>query len=131
MPKSAPNPFVMGYVPELEDSKLLDVKSANYYQSLIGVLRWCIGIGRIDLCTAISLLSAYLTALGEGHLAAVLHVMTYMGHIHNTRLTFDPTYPEIDFEAFNYDKPWIDFYGDVRERVPHKAPEPRRKVANL
>ena len=105
MPKSAPNPFVMGYVPELDDSRLLDATSANYFQSLIGVLRWCIEIGRIDLCTEVSLLSAYLAAPREGHLIAALNVMSYLGQKHNTRLTFDPTYPEIDYEVFNYDKP--------------------------
>jgi hypothetical protein len=131
MPKAAPNPFVMGYVPELDDSKLLDAKAANYYQSLIGVLRWCIEIGRIDLCTEVSLLSAYLAAPREGHLDAALHVMAHLKQKHNTRLTFDPTYPDINFEAFNYDKPWVDFYGDVAEPVPMSAPEPRGKPVDL
>ena len=62
MPKSAPNPFVMGYAPELDNSRLLDAKSVNYYQPLIGVIQWCIEIGKIDLCTEVSLLSVYLAA---------------------------------------------------------------------
>ena len=67
------------------------------------------------MCTKVSLLSACLTAPREGHLAAVLHAMSYMGQKHNTRLTFDPTYPEIDYEVFNYDKPWVNFYGNVNK----------------
>ena len=109
----------------------MDATSANYYQSLIGVLRWCIEIGRIDLCTKVSLLSAYRAAPREGHLAAVLNVMSYLGQNHNTRLTFDPTYPEIEYEVFTYDKPWVDFYGNVKEPVPLNAPEPCGKAVDL
>ena len=86
---------------------------------LIGVLQWCIEIGRIELCTKASLLSAYLTVSHEGHLAAVLHVVVHLKQRNNARLIFDPTYPEIDFEAFNYDKP------------PPNAPEPHGKSVNL
>ena len=62
MTKTAPNPFLLGYVPELGDSRLLDAKCENYCQSLIGVLQLCMAIRRIDLCTEVSLLSVYLTA---------------------------------------------------------------------
>ena len=54
-----------------------------------------------------------------------------MGQKHNTRLIFDPTYPEIEFKAFNYDKTWIDFYGNVKEPVPPNASEPCGKPVNL
>ncbi len=40
-----------------------------------------------------------------------------LSHKHNTRLTFDPDYPNIDmgqFPQFN----WTEFYGDVEEAIP-------------
>ena len=57
--------------------------------------------------------------------------MSHMGQKNNTRLIFDLTYPEIDFEAFNYDKPWIDLYGDVKEPIPPNASESCRKLVDL
>ena len=40
LPKHAPNPFPMGYKPELDISTPLEPELASYYQSLIGVMRW-------------------------------------------------------------------------------------------
>ena len=57
--------------------------------------------------------------------------MPYLEKKHNTHLTFDPTYPDIEYEAFNYDNPWIDLYGNVKEPVDSNAPEPRGKAVNL
>ena len=74
----------MGYVPEIDNSRLLDTKCVNYYQSLIGVLQSCIEIGRIGLCTDISLLYAYIAVPREEHLAAALHVTARMGQNHHT-----------------------------------------------
>ena len=43
-------------------------RKANYYQNLIGVLRWAIELGQIDIHIEIALLSSYLAASCVGHL---------------------------------------------------------------
>jgi hypothetical protein len=43
------------YQPELDVTKKLSPDDANYYQSLIGTLRWAIEIGRIDILTEVSI----------------------------------------------------------------------------
>ena len=58
---NAPNPFTMGYDPELDVSTPLEPDLASYYQSLIGIMRWMIELGRIDIATEISLLSSHNT----------------------------------------------------------------------
>jgi hypothetical protein len=58
--KKAPGSFAGGYKPELDESPELDSTRANFYQSQIGILRWCIELGRIDIITEISMLSIYL-----------------------------------------------------------------------
>jgi hypothetical protein len=79
---------------------------------LIGVMRWMVELGRIDIGTKISMLSSYLAYPRECHLEAALHVMGYLRLKHNSRLIFDPTYPNIDQTTFPmYD--WAEFYGDV------------------
>ena len=58
-PNSAPNNFPMGYRPEKDVYGPLSPELASYYQYLIGVMRWMVEIGRIDIATEISLLSSH------------------------------------------------------------------------
>ena len=47
----APNPFVVGYRPETYMTDQLDLDIASYYQTMIGVMRWMVEIGRTDIAT--------------------------------------------------------------------------------
>jgi hypothetical protein len=58
--KRAPAPFAGGYKPGLDASPELDTAKANFYQSQIGILRWCVELGRIDIITEVSMMSTYL-----------------------------------------------------------------------
>ena len=53
-------PLSSDHRPELDQSPELDLKRANYFQSLIGVLRWTVELGRVDIMVAVSMLSRYL-----------------------------------------------------------------------
>jgi len=68
----------MSYEPELDDSTPLDPDGASYFQMIIGVMRWMVEIGRIDIATEVSLLSSHLAYPREGHLEAALHIMAYL-----------------------------------------------------
>ena len=59
LPKRADNPFKSGYFPKLDVSLVFGPEEASYYQSLIGVMRWMIEIGQIDISTKVSLFSSY------------------------------------------------------------------------
>jgi hypothetical protein len=58
--KKASGPFAGGYKPELDESPELDTIRANFYKSQIGILRWCVELGRIGIMTEVSMLSNYL-----------------------------------------------------------------------
>jgi hypothetical protein len=45
--KNGYGPFVGGYTPDIDESPELDPTRANLYQSQIGILRWCVELGRI------------------------------------------------------------------------------------
>ena len=47
---------------------------AAYYQSLIGILRWIVELGRVDVCLEVSMMSSHLALPREGHLEQVLHI---------------------------------------------------------
>jgi hypothetical protein len=99
----AKSPMDVKYRPELDITEELQPEEANYYQSLIGTLRWAIEIGRIDITTEVSMLAAHIAMPREGHLDAVLRIFAYLKRKHNSRLILDPTYPQIDFKEFQTD----------------------------
>ena len=100
MPKKAENPFKMGYDSELDTSPELDPDAASYYLVIKGVLRWMIELGKMDIRTKVSLLSSHIALPREGHQEAAVHVMTQIGQRYNSRLVYDPSYPEIDHSVF-------------------------------
>jgi hypothetical protein len=49
LPQRADNPFPYNYYPELDLSEPLDPECSSFYQHLIGVTRWMVELGRIDI----------------------------------------------------------------------------------
>ncbi len=125
-----PNPFPTYYRLELDISPELLPEHASYYQSLVGIFRWKIELGRKDISTEISILSSHMALPHQGHLEAALHVMSYLGIHHNSRLCMDPTYPDIRSEYFPVGD-WSEFYGKVEEPIPPNAPEALGKEVDL
>jgi hypothetical protein len=109
---------------------LLDPDCSLFYQHLIGVMRWMVEFGRIDIATEVSMLSSYLACPRKGHLENALHVIGYLRLKHNSRLIFDPTYPDIDQNAFPSFE-WMEFYGNVEEAIPPNLPPPLGKDVDL
>jgi Reverse transcriptase (RNA-dependent DNA polymerase) len=129
-PKRAPTPFPRDYKPELDISPELGDDEASFFQSQIGVLRWMVEIGRIDIITEVSMLASCVAAPRQGHLEVVFHMYAYLERKHNSRLVFDPTYPDIDMSEFK-ECDWRDYYGDVQEAIPANAPTPRGKDVDI
>ncbi len=126
LPSRADNPFPLDYCPELDTSDPFDPECSSFYQHLIGVMRWMMELGRIDIAIEISLLSSHLAYPHAVHLEVALNVMGYLKQKHNTQLVFDLTYPTIDMDSFpQYD--WMEFYGNVEEAIPSNMSEPLGK----
>ena len=56
------------YRPELDVTPVLEAEWASYYQSLIGVLRWIVELGQVDICLQVSMMSSHLAMPRKGHL---------------------------------------------------------------
>jgi hypothetical protein len=124
-------PFPINYAPELGTTPELSARDATFYQSQVGVLRWCVKLGRVDIVTEVSELASYLALPRQGHLLeAIFHVFNYLEKKHNARIVFDPSYPTVDMSLFK-ESDWRAFYGDVKEAIPLNAPPPRGKDVNL
>jgi hypothetical protein len=111
LPKGATNPFAQNYRPEIDVSGVLPPHRASFYQSQIVVLRWCVELGRVDIIAEVSMLAPHLSLPREGLLEGVLHVFAYLDRKHNSRIVFDPTFPEIDHSKFK-ECDWLSFNGD-------------------
>ena len=75
------------------------------------------------------MLSSHLALPREGHLEAVYFIFAYLKKKHNTRMVFDPTYPDIDMTKFE-ECDWKPFYDNVEEALPPNAPPPRGKTVD-
>ena len=120
------SPMLESYRPELDASPDIDSREASYYQSLIGILRWMVELGRIDIAVEVSMLSSQLALPRDGHLEALYRIFAYLKCHHNSRIVFDPTYPEINESDFK-EQDWSTFYGNIKEVRPENAPVPRGK----
>ena len=128
--KRASTAFAKDYRAELDVSEELGPEDASYYQSQIGVLRWMVELGRVDIITEVSMLASQMAMPRRGHLEAVFHMYAYLHNKHNSTMVFDPSYPDIDMRDFKVCD-WKNFYGDVKEAIPPNAPPPRGKEVDI
>ena len=129
---SVKNPFPTDYKPELDVTKELGPELASRYLQLIGIARWAVELGRIDIFLEVSLLSQYQASPREGHLEALYHIFAYLkNHQDMGRIAYDSTTPDVDESAFVHNADWTDFYGDVEEALPIDMPVPRGRPVTI
>jgi hypothetical protein len=127
LPTKAETPLCTCYRPELDVTPELNPSEAAYYQSLIGILRWIVELGRVDICLQVSIMSSHLVLPREGHLEQVFHIFAHLKKYHNTEKIYDPSDPVIDEARFNA-KDWAprEFgHLDGVEELPPNMPELR------
>jgi hypothetical protein len=127
LPSRAETPMQTSYRPELDVTPELNSIDSAYYQSVIGILRWIVELGRIDICLEVSMLSSHLALPREGHLAQTFHVFSYLKKYHNTEMVFDPSDPVIDESVFGQEDWTSSEFGHVagEEELPANMPQPR------
>jgi hypothetical protein len=72
------NPFPMIYQPELDVSNELGPELSSHYLQIIGIARWAIELGHINIYHEVSLLSQYQANPRVVYLEALYHVFVYM-----------------------------------------------------
>ncbi len=126
LPKRASSPFGTNYRPEVDVSPELNDVDAAYYMSLIGVLRWMVELGRVDICIETSLMSSHMALPRKGHLEQLYHMFAYLKAHHNSEMVFDPSDVAIDLTKFEKQDWSSSVYGtDLKEELPSNMPESR------
>ena len=130
---TARNPYPLSYKPELDVSPELNGELHARYRQLIGILRWAIELGRLDIYVEVSLLSQYLASPREGHLEAVYHIFAYLSKHSKTQIAFDARDVSVDENKFApvSKEDWKEFYGDVVEEVAPFIPEPLGNAVDI
>ena len=117
-------PIQYNYQPELDTTPELNDHLASRYAQLIGVLRWGVELGRVDIYFETAILSQHLALPRMGHLKQVYHIFAYLKSYPKCKMIFDPVNPaNIDETAFQHGVDWSDIYGDVKEELPPDMPE--------
>lgn len=97
---------------------------------MIGVLRWAVELGRIDMYTEVSLLSQHLALPRVGHLEAVYHIFAYLNKHEKSSIIFDPTDPILITPTMA--KPdWSSFNDNLDEELPPRMPQPLGNPVNI
>lgn len=127
MLNSANTSLRTSYRPELDVSPVLDPQLSAYYMSLVGILRWIVELGRVDICLEVSMISSHMAMPREGHLEGLLHIFSYLKKFHNTELVLDPSDTALDYSDFDR-KDWTSSkfgYVQGEEQVPPKMLQAR------
>ena len=93
---------------------------------MIGILRWIVELGRMDICYEVSMLASQMVLPRMGHMTQVLHIVPYLRPHHNAEMLLDPSEPEFDMNVTFSREDWSDTVcGDIKEELPHNNPETR------
>ena len=127
LPAKAETPMRSTYRPELDVTPELGPEEASFYQSLIGVLRWIVELGRVDICLEVSVMSSHLALPREGHLEQVFQIFAYLKKYHNAELVYDPSDPVVEMSDFERRDWTASKFGHMegKEEYPPNMPEPR------
>ena len=131
---SVPQPLSsVSYRPELDTSVLCNDEQVTLFQNVIGILRWVVELGRIDIAYEVSTLSRYLVQPRTGHLLQALHMFKFLDIHSKNELAFDPAYHEVDDPAATQVRiqAMKDVYPDAQEDLPPNAPEPRGNAMQI
>ena len=127
------SPFsTSSYRPELDASPFCNSQLVNVYQTMVGVLRWIVELGRIDILHEVSLLSQYLVQPREGHLVQACNIFRYLKNRYNKGyVVMDPEKWQIQWARGPDDvhprdkvKYLKELYPDACQTIPYDMPEP-------
>ena len=131
LPKRATSPWTRDYRPETDTTPELSSAESSYFQSLIGVLRWIVELGRVDITMETSAMASMMACPRRGHLQQLLHMFAFLKNKHNASMVFDPSEPDIDLQQFVKEDWSAAAYGECKEEVPGNMPQPRGKAFTI
>ena len=132
LPKNATSPMTSGFIPELDDSRELDSDEITFFQEMIGMLRWAIELGQVDILHEVSILLQYQAMPRQGHLEQIFHIFRFLENKKKLTLHMDPDLPNIDYSLFTTNvEDFHPMYRDAKDKLPHGMPKARGRGLSL
>ena len=78
LPSKCKTPISSGYRPELDTTLELNAEGLQKYQEMIGMLRWAVELGCVDVLLETAMTSTHLALPRIGHLEQVYHIFGYL-----------------------------------------------------
>ena len=127
------------YRPELDATQFCEDTLITVYQNMIGVLRWVVELGRIDIQHEVSLLSQYLVQPRQGHLAQACNIFRYLKKRYSKGyIVMDPTMWDINWTGGPDEvhprvkaQYMTELYPDATQNLPYDMPEPLGHAVNI
>ena len=128
------------YKPELEATNYCDADLHTIYLNLMGMLRWMIELGRVDILHEASLLSQYMALPRLGQLQQALNMFKNIkANLKQGWLVFDPLDYDIEWTPFRENEispteramAMKDLYHEAEDPIPYKMPKPLGKEVNI
>ena len=95
MPSRYATQYKSDYHSSGDISEELDADGVEYYQEVIGMLRWAIEIGQVGILLEVLLLSQYLTNPRKGNLDQSYDILSYLKHSSKMIIHLDQTEPNV------------------------------------
>jgi len=112
----------------MDASPLCDDDDVAECHSRIGVLRWAVELGRVDICTEVSIMAGCAANPRVGHLDAVCHIFAWLKKHDRSKLVFNSACINNKAQSL---PDWTDFCKDVKKQIPADAPEPLEKPVEM
>ena len=130
--RKATSPFSSSkYNPELDISDFCSPTEHQFFQQMIGILRWIIEIGFIAISIEVSYLSRYLAQPRVGHMVQAMHIFSFLKNSQSMDLCYDPTKLNVkestiipDETAAGRAATMKSMYPDAEDLLPSNAPPP-------
>ena len=138
IPTRGVHPFSnIKYRPELDTSDFCNDSQTRVYQQVLGMLRWLIELGRIDVLLETTLLASYLMNPRIGHLLQACNIVAYLRKHQKSTLMMDPAELDICWNGNPDDHPdckrriMRTIYRDAHDDVPPNSVPPRGKSIQI
>ena len=125
------------YRPELDTSVFCNEEQTRVFQQILGMLRWLIELGRIDVLLETTLLASFLMSPRVGHLVQASNIVSYLRKHQRSTLMMDPTKIDISWRGNSDEHPerkrdiMKTIYRDAEEDIPSNAPPARGESVQI
>ena len=122
----------MSYRTELDVSQVLNPKEAQDCQQFVGIARWIIEIGRVDILYEVLLLSIHLDMPQKVHMEALMVIFFYPGKDYLKNIIVYPMIHKVD-TSMEIETNWLkSIYGqDNQDEILVNTTEPLGKPVSV